>query len=123
MADNAPSGNDAPVDLNWLRECTDNDADAMKTLLDLYFSRTATQLVELDKAIATGSASDVRRLAHACSGSSGTCGMVTLAPLFKSLEKMGADATLDGAAAIAAQAHQEFARAGAFVSGMRKGEN
>lgn len=123
MADNISNpqnpGGDAPVDFTWLRECTDNDADALKTLLDLYFSRTTTLIAELDKAIADGTAPEVRRLAHACSGSSGTCGMVKLAPLFKSLEKMGANGTLDGAAAIAAQVHQEFTRAGEFVNGMK----
>ena len=118
MADNASS--DAPIDMNWLRECTDNDIDAIKTLLDMYFTRTSGLLADLDKAIAAGNADDVRRLAHTCSGSSGTCGMVKLTPLFKELEKIGASGKLDQAAAVAAQARQEFKHAGDFSSGMLK---
>src|SRR6185503_15091234 len=47
---NAPG--DPPVDLVWLNECTDGDAEAMKAMMDLYLNRTAAQLAELDAAIA-----------------------------------------------------------------------
>jgi HPt (histidine-containing phosphotransfer) domain-containing protein len=120
MADNAlnneNAGANAPVDFTWLRECTDNDADAMKALLDMYFTRTNAMLDEIEKAIAAGTAVELRRLAHSCVGSSGTCGMVKLTPLFKQLEKKGVAGTVDGAADIAAQARSEFGRAQEFVS-------
>jgi HPt (histidine-containing phosphotransfer) domain-containing protein len=119
MAENA-SSNDGPVDFDWLRECTDDDPGAMKTLLDTYFARTTTLLDELDKAVAAGNATEVRRVAHACTGSSGTCGMVKLTPLFKELEKKGAAGALDGAAQLAAQARDEFGRTREFVNRMAK---
>jgi HPt (histidine-containing phosphotransfer) domain-containing protein len=121
MSDSAAGGQDgdncAPVDFVWLRECTDNDADAMKSLLDLFFNRTATLLNELDTAVGAGNAAEVRRLGHACAGSSGACGMVKLMPLFKELERLGTSGTVDGAAPIAAVVRSEFNRAKAFIDG------
>ncbi len=123
MSDSASSdqnagSNAAPVDFVWLRECTDNDADAMKSLLDMYFNRTATLLGELDTAIAAGNALEVRRVGHACAGSSGVCGIVKLVPPFKDLERLGASGTLNGATALAVAARSEFSRAKAVVDGM-----
>ena len=121
MSENAAKdqlpGGEALVDFEWLRECTDNDTDAIKSLLDLYFNRTATLLTELDAAIANGKPEDVRRLGHACSGTSGTCGMIKLAPLFKELERIGASGTTDGAAAVATSARLEFNQAKAYADG------
>jgi HPt (histidine-containing phosphotransfer) domain-containing protein len=111
---NAPGG--PPVDLVWLSECTDGDAEAMKAMVDLYQNRTAVQLGELDAAIAADSATDVRRIAHACVGSSGTCGMGGMAQIFKRLEKMGGSGKLVDAAPIAAEARAEFERVKQFLA-------
>jgi HPt (histidine-containing phosphotransfer) domain-containing protein len=119
MSDNPAGDGDEPIDMEWLRECTDNNAGVMKTLLDMFFPRTATFLDELDTAIAAGNAKEVRRIGHACAGSSGTCGMARLTPLFKELERMGSSGTLDGAAAIAATARSEFAKAKAFADALK----
>ena len=105
----------SPIDMDWLRECTDGDADAMKTLLDLYVNRTTTLITELDGAIATASAPDVKRIAHACVGSSGTCGVVAMVPHFKSLEKMGAEGKLEAAPAVLATVRREFQRTTAYI--------
>ena len=105
-----------PVDFIWLKECTDNDTDAMKAMLDLYMERTTAQLGQLDSAIAADSASDVRRIAHACVGSSGTCGITGMAQIFKRLEKMGASGKLVDAASIAAEARAEFERVKKFLA-------
>lgn len=105
-----------PVDMVWLKECTDDDADAMKAMVDLYLTRTTAQLTELDAAIAADSASDVRRIAHACVGSSGTCGMTGMAQIFKRLEKMGGSGKLVDAAPIASEARAEFERVKVFVA-------
>ena len=122
MADavSSPStgGADAPVDYVWLRECTDDDPVVMKSLLDLFFNRTTTLLKELDAAIAAGNAPEVRRLAHACVGSCGACGMVKQTPHFKTLEKLGAAGTLEGASAALTAAHTEFSHAKEYVNGM-----
>lgn len=106
---------EAPVDLDWLRECTDNDADVMNTMLEMYFTRTRTMLDEMEKAIAAGTPAEVRRLGHACVGSSSTCGMVKLAALFKELERKGVAGTVEGAAEITAQARVEYARSKDFI--------
>jgi len=112
----ASSAGNPPVDLVWLKECTDDDLDAMKAMVELYLARTTTQLSELDAAIAADSASDVRRIAHACVGSSGTCGMNGMSQIFKRLEKMGASGKLIDAAPIAAEARAEFERVKLFVA-------
>jgi HPt (histidine-containing phosphotransfer) domain-containing protein len=122
MSENAMSdSDDAPVDMVWLRECTDNDKEMIKTLLGMFFERTGTYLDELDAAIAAGNAPSVRRISHACAGSAGTCGMAKLAPLFKALEQMGLSGKLDGAAATAATVRIEYAKAKAFADGLNLG--
>ena len=64
---NTPDEHDAPVDMTWLRECSDNDVETMTSLVTLFLSRTEQLLDELDGALAANSAADVRRIAHACS--------------------------------------------------------
>lgn len=112
---NTPDEHDAPVDMDWLRECSDNDAETMTSLLTLFLTRTAQMIDELDGALAANSAADVRRISHACAGSSGACGMVTLAPLFKELERMGAGNNLSDAAGRARLVRSEFERVKVFV--------
>jgi HPt (histidine-containing phosphotransfer) domain-containing protein len=104
-----------PVDMDWLQECTDGDADALKSMVDLYLSRTAMLITELDAAVAAQSAAEIRRIAHACAGSSGTCGMAAMAPLFRQLEKMGTANQLENAAAVAADVRREFERTRKFA--------
>jgi HPt (histidine-containing phosphotransfer) domain-containing protein len=105
-----------PIDMDWLNECTDGDADALKSMVELYLTRTATLITELDGAVAARSAEEIRRIAHACAGSSGTCGMAAMVPLFRSLEKMGASSQLENAAAVAADVRREFERTRKFVA-------
>lgn len=107
---------DCPVDLDWLRECTDDDPEAMRTMANLYVTRTTTQLVELESAIARNAALDVHKIAHGCVGSSGTCGMTKIAVVFKELEKMGKAGELAGAGALSEQARAEFERIKAFLT-------
>jgi HPt (histidine-containing phosphotransfer) domain-containing protein len=107
---------DAPIDMDWLRECTDGDSAMIKSMLNLYMERTAALIIELDGAIAANSAPEVRRIAHACLGSSGTCGIVNMAALFKRLEKMGIDAELGDASKVAADVRSEFERVKKFAS-------
>jgi two-component system, sensor histidine kinase and response regulator len=106
----------APIDMDWLRECSDGNSTFIKEMLDLYMTRTAALIVELDAAIASNSAPDVRRIAHACSGSSGTCGIAKMAALFKSLEKMGLEGTLDDAPRVASEVRAEFERVEQFAA-------
>ena len=114
-------GHDPPVDLDWLNECMDNDAEAIKTIVDLYVTRTDGQILELETAMSANAAADVKRIAHSCVGSSGTCGMERMASLFKSLEKLGAARNLMGGPAVVNEVRQEFERVKQFLSskGMR----
>jgi len=102
--------------MDWLTECTDGDVDAMKTMVDLYLTRTSSLIVELNAAAAANQVNEVRRIAHACVGSSGTCGMVAMVPLFKSLEKMGAAGKLENTSEIMARVGVEFERTKKFLA-------
>lgn len=103
------------MDMDWLRECTDGDLQTMKEMVSLYFAQTENYLAELDAAIGARAGGNIRRIAHACSGSSGACGMTALAQLWKQLEKMGTDGQLDNAEAVGAAVRREFARTREFM--------
>lgn len=113
---NVPNGSAPPVDMDWLQECTDGDLETMKKMVALHFSQTEKFLSELDTAISASAGASVRRIAHACAGSSGACGMTALAQLWKQLEKMGSDGQLDNAAAVAIAIRQELSRTREFLA-------
>lgn len=110
-----PDASAPPVDMDWLRECADCDVETMKAMVTLYFSQTEKLLAEMDVAIHAHSSADVRRIAHACSGSSGACGIVGMAQLMRLLEKMAADGQLENTATIVAAVKVEVVRAKTFL--------
>lgn len=115
MNENAEGGL-PPVDMEWLRECADGETETMRTMIGMYFTHTGKLLVDLEAAIVANSSENVRRLAHACSGSSGACGMGGIAELLRALEKMGAEGNLNGASTIASEVKREFERIRVFVT-------
>ena len=104
-----------PVDIDRLNEFTDGNLDSLRELVTLYLDQTSTQLEQLEAAISSQSASDVRRLAHSCAGASATCGMRKLVPMLRELEHKGFENKLDGSAAICQNAAREFDRIRAFL--------
>jgi len=103
------------VDIDRLNEFTDGNLDSLRELVTLYLDQTTTQLEQLEAAIQSQSASEVRRLAHSCAGASATCGMRHLVPMLRELESMGFESKLDGAAQICENANREFDRIRAFL--------
>lgn len=114
--DSDAAGGASPIDMDWLRECTDDDPEAMKSMLELYLTRTTAMLVELQGAINAESAEEVRRISHACAGSSGACGIAAMSPLFRELEAMGKAGNLAGAQDRAKRLESEFARVRAYIT-------
>jgi HPt (histidine-containing phosphotransfer) domain-containing protein len=119
MSASEPPGSVPPVDMDWLRECADDDVDAMKEMVGLYVNRTTGLIAELRLAVETKNAAEIRRIAHACAGSSGACGVSVLVPTFKELERMGVDGKLDNAAASLALVERDFVRVTEFLAAQK----
>ena len=98
------------VDVERLMEFSDGTAESLRELINLYLDQTRKQLDQLQLAVKTSNAPEVRRIAHSSAGASATCGMITMAPLLRELEHLGVQEQLDGAADLTAKCEQEFAR-------------
>ncbi|MBI4026032.1 MAG: response regulator [Verrucomicrobia bacterium] len=104
-----------PVDMETLRGVTDGTEDGVRELVDLYLRQTRELLEQLDAALRNGDASETRRTAHKCAGSSAICGATNIVPPLRELERMGNEGCLDGAPAIALKINREFERLEAFL--------
>ena len=94
----APSNTDTaavPADLRFWCDLAGGDEEAARDLLTLYLGDTSEQISLIVSALAGGRADQVGRAAHACAGSSGTCGVDTLAELFRRLEQQARTNRLD----------------------------
>ena len=86
----------------------------MRELVDLYFRQTKGQLAQIEAAVRTNKAGEVRRLAHSCAGASATLGMTRLVPVLRDLERQGAEGSLTNAPQLCQDAtarvhtHSEF---------------
>jgi CheY-like chemotaxis protein/HPt (histidine-containing phosphotransfer) domain-containing protein len=99
-----------PVDLERLRELSDNDPVALRELVELYLTQTADQIGQIRAALEAGAAPQLRRVAHACVGSSATCGINCLVPLLRELERLGHEQQLAEARKCLPDLEGEFAR-------------
>ena len=63
---------------------------------------------QLGAAVASQSATEVKRLAHKCAGGSVTIGVGRLVPLLRELESRGEVGNLDGTGSIFQRAQKEF---------------
>jgi len=111
----AEAAADAPVDLARMNDLTDGNLDNLRELVEMYFTQTQKQFVEMREAIRDGKADAVRRVAHSCAGASATMGMTHLVPCLRELEKLGASGTLTGAEPICETAATEFERIREFL--------
>jgi CheY-like chemotaxis protein/nitrogen-specific signal transduction histidine kinase/HPt (histidine-containing phosphotransfer) domain-containing protein len=113
MPDNISSPDNASqpaVDVERLMEFSDGTTESLRELITLYLGQTRKQLDQLKAAVDAGNAPDVRRVAHSCAGASATCGMVTMAPLLRELERHGVEEQLAGCPELCAQCETEFSR-------------
>jgi CheY-like chemotaxis protein len=106
---------DAPVDLARMNDLTDGNLDSLRELVEMYFTQTDKQLVQMREAIRDGKADAVRRVAHSCAGASATLGMTHLVPHLRELEKLGASGTLTGAEPICENVAGEYERIREFL--------
>jgi two-component system, sensor histidine kinase and response regulator len=111
---NAPP-EDAPVDMSRLLDFTDGDPVNLRELVTLYLDQTKMQLEQLDAAVRTAAAQEVRRLAHSCAGASATCGMRRLVPPLRELERQGFEGRLTNATELYQQVSAEFEQIRLFL--------
>jgi len=97
-----------PVDMDRLNSLVDGDPGGLRELVELYLKQTTQQIAQLEAAVRTRNADDVRRVAHSCAGASATLGMTRLVPMLRDLEKQGASGTLTNAAQVYENAAREF---------------
>jgi CheY-like chemotaxis protein len=98
------------VDIDRLRDVTDDDPERMQQLIDLYLTQTAPMLDELNQAIQTNSSGDVARIAHKFVGSSVSCGVDAFTHPLRELERLGREGNLSGAPALFDDIRDKFPR-------------
>ena len=79
------------ADLDFWSELAGGDDASGRELLTLYLEDTAAQIALMVSSLAAGRAEEVGSAAHTCAGSSGTCGVDTLADLFRQVEQQARD--------------------------------
>ena len=80
---------EVPVDMARLLEMVDDDAAALRELVNLYLSESAELMGSLRSAVQAGSAEQVEWAAHKLGGSSATCGMIGIVAPLRELERSG----------------------------------
>jgi signal transduction histidine kinase/HPt (histidine-containing phosphotransfer) domain-containing protein len=105
-----------PVEMDRLNDLTDNNADSLRELVEMYFKQTNGQFVEIQAALRAGNGGEVRRVAHSCAGASATLGMMRLGQLMREMEKEGAADALTNAAKICEDAVREYSAVKKFLA-------
>ena len=101
--------------MSRLNEFTEGDPENLRELGTLYLTQTADQLEQLEAAVQSNNAGEVRRLAHSCAGASGTCGMRHIVPPLKELERQGNEGALTTHRELMKQVNAEFDRVRKFL--------
>ncbi|MBI5383246.1 MAG: response regulator [Verrucomicrobia bacterium] len=78
---------DPGIDMDRLNEFSGGDADSLNEIIDLFLRQTGDQLQEMQRQVSQQNKPEVARLAHTCAGASAICGMNSLVPLVRDLER------------------------------------
>ncbi|MEY2555772.1 MAG: hypothetical protein QOF93_916, partial [Verrucomicrobiota bacterium] len=98
------------VDIDRLRDVTDDEPDRMERLIDLYLTQTAPMLDGLGEAIQTNAIGEVARIAHKLVGSSVSCGVEAFTYPLRELERLAHEGDLTGALALFDDVRNKFPR-------------
>jgi CheY-like chemotaxis protein len=90
--------------------------DKLAMLIDSFLQDAPQLLAELDRSIASGDASGVRRVAHSLKSNGTDLGALTFSSLCKELEMLGKSGELEGAVELAARIKAEFEQARAALA-------
>jgi HPt (histidine-containing phosphotransfer) domain-containing protein len=83
-------------------------------------TQTTEQLRSLKTAVEANAVQEVERIAHKSAGASATCGMNSIVPALRELERQGREGKLSDATALAGQAAKELERIRAFLDNRRR---
>jgi two-component system sensor histidine kinase/response regulator len=100
------------VDVESMRELM---GDELPAVFEMYLEETSVNIDQLTTAIEAGDVQEVGRLAHSCVGTSGTCGIVGLAPVFRELEKQARAGSLANAPEILVRIKEGFGQVSAII--------
>jgi HPt (histidine-containing phosphotransfer) domain-containing protein len=109
-APNESSSTEALVDLDRLRDITDNEPARLRRLIGLYLTQAAPMLDDIDAAIRTNSSGDVARLAHKLVGSSMSCGVQAFTQPLQELQRISSEGDLSQANALFDNVRDKFPR-------------
>jgi signal transduction histidine kinase/AmiR/NasT family two-component response regulator/HPt (histidine-containing phosphotransfer) domain-containing protein len=114
------ASSEAPVDLERLMDVTRNNAEKIQRLLNTFLLQAIEISQGLGLAIQSGSARDVRLLAHKFVGASASLGMTAIVPPLSQLEEMGGAGALDGAAELYQEFNTQLERVRQFIGEYQK---
>lgn len=97
-----------PVDMERLREMAGEEPEAIQELVTMFLQQTRDQFSQIKQALKSGSALEVRRIAHSCAGASATCGIVSMVEPLRTLEQMGFENRLQEAPQLLQQIESKF---------------
>lgn len=98
----------SPIDFERLREVSGDDAEIFDELVELYFSETENQLIELKGAIDEKDFDSIYKTAHKMLGGSLTCGMNEVVPMLQTLEQNGKNHNPENAEQLLTQTQHAF---------------
>lgn len=104
------SSEEALVDIDRLRDATDDEPERMQQLIDLYLTQAGPMLDDLNEAIQTNAGDEVARIAHKLVGSSVSCGVDAFTHPLRELERLGHQGDLAGAPALFDDVRHKFPR-------------
>ena len=104
------SSGEVLVDIDRLRDVTDDEPDRIQQLIDLYLTQTGPMLDGLNEAIQSNASGEVARIAHKLVGSSVSCGVEAFTHPLRELERLGHEGDLSGAAALFDDVRHKFPR-------------
>jgi signal transduction histidine kinase/CheY-like chemotaxis protein/HPt (histidine-containing phosphotransfer) domain-containing protein len=107
-----------PVDLERLEEITSGNPHRLQKLISKYFAQAVELMAELDKGLKSGSAAEIKRVAHKLGGASSTCGMVAVVPPLHQLEILGQEDRLVDAGPLYREAELQLDRIRRYFAGL-----
>jgi HPt (histidine-containing phosphotransfer) domain-containing protein len=99
------------------REVASGNPEQLRKLIELYLSQTEEILQAMEEACRTGSAAEIKRLAHKCCGSSATCGINSIVGLLRELETSGQENRMADATRLVGKIRAQFEDIRAFLAG------
>ncbi len=107
-----------PKAITALRELNPGDDSFLRDLIQIYVADSVQRIGEIEEALDSGDSRKLTIAAHSLKGSSANFGAQELRRLSESIEMIGRQGTVTGAAAQVPALSEEFARVKAELEGL-----